>query len=1263
MFVCLSRKMLPTCYLLLMVLCICRTMPTKNNFKFNHPKQAEFLETLEDYEIVIPSLVDNSGEFISHDVNLKHTPENRQINGDEDPVATRHYRIILLDKDLHLQLVRSHRLIAPGFILERRGRNISESSMRKVDHAHHCHFNGHVRGHRDSKVAVSTCDGVVGMIRLTDEEFFIEPIRNYTKSQSSDRHPHVVYKRSALPPDKGRDGSPRLARRDTTVTGDQDDFCGVNDKVSEEQPNISTKKAKLGKPDVDGSRSRRRRRSTSKERNVELLVVVDKHMVQYYKDQDIETYVLTIMNIVAAIYHDVTIGNYINIVMVRLLFLEDDEEGLSIEHDADKTLSSFCRWQQTINPGDDTHPNHHDAAVLLTRKDLCKGFDAPCGTLGLAQVSGMCQREWSCNINEDTGLALAYTVAHELGHSFGMQHDGLDNSCTKTNDSQIHVMSSQLTGVYGALTWSPCSSNYVTRFLDQGFGDCLNDEPTQHDFNFPLVPPGVMYTAEHQCRLQYGVNASVCSLLEPDQCSTLWCKSGSHCHSKLSAAAPGTSCGRDKWCRDGECVDIKDSPRPIHGDWGPWSEWSACSFSCGGGVAIKERHCDNPRPTNGGRYCVGVRKKYAICNRQDCPEGSPTPREAQCNSYNGLAHQGNYFHWIPYYKENALCELHCRPLQKNFMLPIKFSTMVKDGTPCTDDSRDICIGGICYTVGCDLQINSHAVEDRCGVCHGDGSSCETVKDQLIKQSGFGYVEAMVIPRGARNIRVEEVAESTNFLALMDPSGHYYLNGGWDIKWSGKYEAAGTVVRYERDDQNKETFEAKGPLEEPLHVMLLFQSKTAGVAYEYTVPKPGNTTVTIPKQFHWQISGWSPCTATCGSGLQRMTIFCVERVAGMVDDKYCNGTKPNDEQRQCNVHQCPANWWIGPWQHCSVTCGLGGSRSRSVFCIRSLGQDEQVALVDEQCVRLGLVKPRTTESCRVEKKCPLEANWITGEWSECLFISGRAEQTRTVHCSRTDTFCDYASRPTTRQPCDLYEYSYDYYGDYSVKRDETPISFGEWERLKEKGLLEPVNGHTMTTIGPIGRPSNVVANQVPDSLARGYIPPPDTTDESLIGLARGDVILEIANQQVDPDGDWVEPIKPGHVTGISKVADELPEGNGDSPVREPPRVEGQTLWWVPTPWSECSVSCGDGVKHRTVECLEVKTGLHHRGCDQTTKPLLTQSCHNAECKDSNALSNSCDGNKQTNTWCRLVLVMGNCGKYPYNDLCCETCIAYAAPYNV
>ena len=35
-------------------------------------------------------------------------------------------------------------------------------------------------------------------------------------------------------------------------------------------------------------------------------------------------------------------------------------------------------------------------------------------------------------------------------------------------------------------------------------------------------------------------------LLQGDICNTLWCRVGYMCHSKLSAAATGTSCGKDK---------------------------------------------------------------------------------------------------------------------------------------------------------------------------------------------------------------------------------------------------------------------------------------------------------------------------------------------------------------------------------------------------------------------------------------------------------------------------------------------------------------------------------------------------------------------------------------------------------------------------------------------------------------------------------------------------------------------------------------------
>ena len=45
--------------------------------------------------------------------------------------------------------------------------------------------------------------------------------------------------------------------------------------------------------------SRRKKRSISIERNVETLLVVDPAMVEYYQDEDLKTYVLTIMNMVS----------------------------------------------------------------------------------------------------------------------------------------------------------------------------------------------------------------------------------------------------------------------------------------------------------------------------------------------------------------------------------------------------------------------------------------------------------------------------------------------------------------------------------------------------------------------------------------------------------------------------------------------------------------------------------------------------------------------------------------------------------------------------------------------------------------------------------------------------------------------------------------------------------------------------------------------------------------------------------------------------
>ncbi|EPQ02559.1 A disintegrin and metalloproteinase with thrombospondin motifs 6 [Myotis brandtii] len=124
-------------------------------------------------------------------------------------------------------------------------------------------------------------------------------------------------------------------------------------------------------PPINGTH--RQKRSASIERFVETLVVADKMMVSYHGRKDIEHYILSVMNIVAKLYRDSSIGNVVNIIVVRLIVLTDDQPNLEINHHADKSLNSFCKWQKSIlshqTDGNIIPENgiaHHDNAVLMT---------------------------------------------------------------------------------------------------------------------------------------------------------------------------------------------------------------------------------------------------------------------------------------------------------------------------------------------------------------------------------------------------------------------------------------------------------------------------------------------------------------------------------------------------------------------------------------------------------------------------------------------------------------------------------------------------------------------------------------------------------------------------------------------------------------------------------------------------------------------------------------------------------------------------------
>ena len=164
-------------------------------------------------------------------------------------------------------------------------------------------------------------------------------------------------------------------------------------------------------------RDRRSRRSANSwDHYVEAMVVADSKMFEYH-GYNLEDYVLTLFSSVASIYRHQSLRASVNIVVVKLVILKHESAGPQVTSNAQDTLQRFCRWQALYNDRDESSPSHHDVAILLTRRDICRA-PGKCDTLGLAELGTMCDPQKSCAIIEDNGLSAAFTIAHELGHVY-----------------------------------------------------------------------------------------------------------------------------------------------------------------------------------------------------------------------------------------------------------------------------------------------------------------------------------------------------------------------------------------------------------------------------------------------------------------------------------------------------------------------------------------------------------------------------------------------------------------------------------------------------------------------------------------------------------------------------------------------------------------------------------------------------------------------------------------------------------------------------
>ncbi|XP_019412229.1 PREDICTED: hemicentin-1 isoform X1 [Crocodylus porosus] len=115
-------------------------------------------------------------------------------------------------------------------------------------------------------------------------------------------------------------------------------------------------------------------------------------------------------------------------------------------------------------------------------------------------------------------------------------------------------------------------------------------------------------------------------------------------------------------------IDFCNSdPCPIHGNWGPWSNWGTCSRTCNGGQMRRYRTCDNPHPVNGGRACAGADTQIQRCNTGVCPV------------------DGNWGPWQAW----SGCSAPCRGGEQTRTRLCNNPTPSNSGRPCPGDSSQV----------------------------------------------------------------------------------------------------------------------------------------------------------------------------------------------------------------------------------------------------------------------------------------------------------------------------------------------------------------------------------------------------------------------------------------------------------------------------------------------------------------------------------------------------------------------------------------------
>nr|AAM27040.1 metalloproteinase precursor [Crotalus molossus molossus] len=296
----------------------------------------------------------------------------------------------------------------------------------------HCYYRGRIENDADSTASINACNGLKGHFKLQGEMYLIEPL------ELSDSEAHAVFKLENV---KFEDEGPKM--------------CGVTQNWELYEP-IRKASYLFLNPD----------QQNLPQSYIELVVVADHRLFMRYKSDlfTIRSRVHDIFNFINWFYRSLNIR-----AALTDLGIWSDQDYITVQSSAKYTLHSFGEWRKSVL----LKHKRHDNAQLLTAIVLDED------TLGLAYLSSMCNPRTSVEIIQDhsqINLLMGVTMAHELGHNLGMEHDGKD--CLR--GATLCIMRPGLTRGR-SYEFSADSMHYYESFLKQYKPQCILNKPLRID--------------------------------------------------------------------------------------------------------------------------------------------------------------------------------------------------------------------------------------------------------------------------------------------------------------------------------------------------------------------------------------------------------------------------------------------------------------------------------------------------------------------------------------------------------------------------------------------------------------------------------------------------------------------------------------------------------------------------------------------------------------------------------------------------------------